>query len=136
MDDNFARNVNGWRAFFSLIFISCVFSGVVRPPSATGEACSVGALGAAIYAIFIANKYSFWAILWRLYLAFIGTALVVGSLNHGSSGGAFAFGASLLGGVFIIPPGVALFYWDNLATKIIFYFLAGCMVLGILMSIF
>ena len=134
------RDVPAWRAFFSVLFVGFIFSGMVKPSNANSAfgltACSVGGLGAAIYAIFIRNKSDFLAITWRLYLAFIGAAFVIGGLNSGSSGAGAALGASLVGGLFIIPPGIALFYWDNLATKIIFYFLVGCMILGMFMAIF
>lgn len=122
-----ARDVSAWRAFVPILFIGMVIIGMTHPKNsdmAAGyAACGVGALVAAVYAIFIRNFPDYWSIIWRLYLAYVGASFVFGGLGAGSAGAAAGLGASIAAGFFVIPPGVALFYWDNIATKIISYIL-------------
>ena len=122
-----ARDVPAWRAFVPVLFIGMAVIGMTTPKNsdmAAGyAACGGGALIAAVYAIFIRNLATYWSIIWRLYLAYIGASFVFGGLSAASAGAATALGASIAAGIFVIPPGVALFYWDNIATKIISYIL-------------
>ena len=120
------RDVAGWRAFVPVLLIGWLIIGMAYPAknsdmAAGFAACGGGALVAAIYAIFIRNLKDFWSIIWRLYLAYIGASFVFGGLSAGSAGAASALGASIAAGIFVIPIGVAVFFFDNIATKIISY---------------
>jgi ABC-type phosphate/phosphonate transport system permease subunit len=121
------RDVPGWRAFVPILFIGMAVIGMAHPKNADMAAgyaaCGGGALVAAVYAIFIRNLKDFWSIIWRLYLAYIGASFVFGGFGAGGAGAASALGASIAAGIFVIPSGVAVFFWDNIATKIISYVL-------------
>jgi hypothetical protein len=133
-------NVDAWRAFVPLLFLGFALIGMTHPRSpeiAAGyAACTGGALVAAVFAIFIRNMPNYWSIVWRLYLAYVGASFIFGGLSARSGGAAAALGASVAAGIFIIPPSVALFFWDNLGTKIISFILAGLAVLSLLLAIF
>lgn len=121
------RDIAAWRAFVPVLFIGMFVAGMTTPKNsdmAAGyAACGAGALVAAVYAIFIRNLASYWSIIWRLYLTYIGASLVFGGLSAGSAGAATALGASIAAGIFVIPASTVLFFWDNIATKIISYVL-------------
>jgi hypothetical protein len=130
------RNVPVWRAFVSILFIGWLVIGKAYPAknsdmAAGFAACGGGALVAAVYAIFIRNLKDFWSIIWRLYLAYIGVSFVFGGLSAGSAGAASALGASIAAGIFVIPLGVAVFFFDNIATKILSYLSAIMLVISI-----
>ena len=120
-------DVPGWRAFVPILFIGMAVIGSAHPKNADMAAgyaaCGGGALVAAVYAIFIRNLKDFWSIIWRLYLAYIGASFIFGGFGAGGAGAASALGASIAAGIFVIPSGVAVFFWDNIATKIISYVL-------------
>ena len=122
-----ARDVPAWRAFVPVLFIGMALIGMTTPKNsdmAAGyAACGGGALVAAVYAIFVRNLASYWSIIWRLYLAYIAASFVFGGLSAGSAGAATALGASIAAGIFVIPASAVLFFWDNIATKIISYIL-------------
>ena len=119
------RDVPAWRAFVPVLLIGMVIIGMTHPKNsdmAAGyAACGGGALVAAVYAIYIRNLKDFWSIIWRLYLVYIGASFVFGGLSAGTAGAASALGASMAAGIFVVPLGVALFFWDNIVTKIISY---------------
>ena len=130
------RDVAGWRAFVPVLLIGWLIIGMAYPAknsdmAAGFAACGGGALVAAIYAIFIRNLKDFWSIIWRLYLVYIGASFVFGGLSAGSAGAASALGASIAAGVFFIPAGVLLFFFDNIATKILSYLSAIMLVISI-----
>lgn len=130
-----SRDVAAWRAFVPVLFIGMAVIGMTTPQNsqmAAGyAACGGGALVAAVYAIFIRNLANYWSIIWRLYLAYIGASFVFGGLSAGSAGAATALGASIAAGIFVIPSSVVLFFWDNIATKIISYVLVVFLVVAL-----
>jgi hypothetical protein len=137
------RNQNQLRAFISIINFNMIFCGFLvhnpTPASFVTNACGCGSCAAAIIPFIILNwwkedkkKPSFSGIAVTLYICFIGGAVLFGNLNSGPAGAAKALGASLVGGIFILPPSIAVFYWDNLVTNTIFCSLVVLDILGFL----
>ena len=137
-----SSHASGWRAFFSLLFVSLCVSGTVRPQPDDYEsrmlfmqmvqsmaACSFGGLAAAFFAIKWRTLAEYGAKVWRLYLVFVGFAFLAGSLAGGNVA-AGALGASLVAGIFVIPAGVALFHWRNLFTNSIFWVFCAIFILA------
>lgn len=129
------RDVAGWRAFVPILLIGTAFIGMLHPKDhilATAyTACVGGALVAGIYAIFIRNLPHYWSIIWRLYLTYVAGACLFGGLSAGNYGSGAATGAAIVAGVLVIPPSVALFFWDNIATQILSYLSAIMLVISI-----
>lgn len=138
---------SGWRAFFSVLLIGLCISGNVRPDPSDYKthaqwrdmvmgvsACSFGALIAACFAIKWRRLPDCWSVIWRLYLAYVVSAFLIG-LGHGPGVAASALGASLVAGAFVIPAGAAVFFWRNLLTNVIFYGLILLFCMGVIMVI-
>lgn len=129
------REVAGWRAFVPVFLIGTTFIGMLHPKDpdlATAyTACVGGALVAGIYAIFIRNLPQYWSIIWRLYLSYVAGSCLFGGLGAGNYGAGTATGAAIVAGVLVIPPSVALFFWDNIATQIISYLSAILLVISL-----
>jgi hypothetical protein len=129
------REVAGWRAFVPVLLIGTALIGMLHPNDpnlATAyTACVGGALVAGIYAIFIRNLTHYWSITWRLYLTYVAGSCLFGGLSAGNYGAGAALGAAIVAGVIVIPPSVALFFWDNIATQILSYLSAVLLVISI-----
>ena len=129
------RDIAGWRAFVPVLFIGMVVAGMTTPKNsdmaAAYAACGGGALVAAVYAIFIRNLANYWSITWRLYLTYVAGSCLFGGLSAGNYGAGTATGAAIVAGVLVIPPSVALFFWDNIATQILSYLSAVLLVISI-----
>jgi len=139
-------HASGWRAFFSVLFMGLCMSGNARPDPADFEtryqwqqmitaisACSFGALAAAAFAIKWRKLDAYWSIVWRLYLVYVAAAFLAGFM-HGGNVAAYATGAALLAGMMTATSGVALFYWRNAGTNILFYLSCFLMCLGLAMT--
>jgi hypothetical protein len=135
------EHATGWRAFFSVLLMGLCVSGNARPSPADFEtryqwqqmlmgiaACSFGALAAAGFAVKWRNLDAYWSIVWRLYLVYVAAAFLAGCMHGGGVAG-YATGAALLAGLLTATSGVALFYWRNAGTNIIFYL--SCFFLGV-----
>ncbi len=134
---------SGWRAFFAVFLAGMCVSGNARPDPADFEtrlhwqqtvmgisSCSFGALLAACCAVNWRKLRSFWSIVWRLYLVYVGGACLAGFMHGGNVAG-YAAGASLLAGLMTALSGVSLFYWRNVGTNLIYYFSFFAFVVGI-----
>jgi len=139
-------HASGRRAFFSVLLMGLYMSGSARPDPADFEtryrwqqmitaisACSFGALVAAGFAIKWRKLDAYWSIVWRLYLVYVAAAFLAGFM-HGGNVAAYATGAALLAGMMTATSGVALFYWRNAGTNILFYLSCFLMCLGLAMT--
>jgi hypothetical protein len=132
------RDVPAWRALVPIIFIGMAvmviisrINALIHFMPAIPAACEKGLLLLAFYATSIRNLPSYWSIIWRLYLSYIGASFVFGLLSGSTVGATTALGVSIAVGVFFIPVSAALFFWDNIVTKIISYVLAVLLVLAL-----
>lgn len=135
------EHASRWRAFFSVLLMGLCVSGNVRLSPADFEtryqwqqmimgvaACSFGALASACFAIKWRKLDAYWSIVWRIYVVYVAGAFLAGVMHGGGVAG-YATGAALIAGMLTATSGVALFYWRNTGTNVLFYF--GCFLLAL-----
>ena len=139
-------HASGWRAFFSVLIMGLCMSGNARPDPADFEtryqwqqmitaisASSFGALAAAAFAIKWRKLDAYWSIVWRLYIVYVAAAFLAGVMHGGNVAG-YATGAALLAGILTSTSGVALFYWRNAGTNLIYYFSCFAIAVGLMIA--
>lgn len=142
------EHASGWRAFFSVLLMGLCVSGNVRLSPADFEtrrewqqmitavsACSFGALASAFFAIKWRKLDAYWSIVWRIYVVYVASAFLAGMMHGGGVAG-YATGAALVAGILTATAGVALFYWRNIGTNVLFYFSCFLLALGLVKVVF
>jgi len=122
-----------FRAFFSTLIIGWMIVGMARSGhrrdfsysdniylTALG-AWSGGILFASFFAIKFRDSNSYFLAAIKTYLAFVVGTFLFGLLGSNFNVAAIAALVGLFAGILFIFPGVALFYWRNLFTNIIFW---------------
>lgn len=122
-----------FRAFFSILLVGWMIVGMARSGhrrdfshidniylTALG-AWSGGILFASFFAIKFRDSDSYISAAKKTYLSFIVGTFLFGLLGSNFNTATIAALAGLLAGILFVFPGVALFYWRNLVTNIIFW---------------
>ena len=117
-------SASAWRAFFCVLIAAGFYNGIASmflfngSPTLLGlSSCALGAFVASFFAIKWRKLDRYWPIVFRLYIVYFVTALLVGLVNGVST---YSISAAIPGGLLTALLGTALFYWRNILTNIIF----------------